>query len=290
MPTNKSNLNVLSVSPSPNVNSLVGSETLLAPSDVRRILQQTAQRYSLNHDEETGEQTAGELIQEFVPVYDGLEWQFAASFWRSMGTASFTQGDVPYVINNSGRLSQQSAALLFDYCQTLADKESITLLELGAGTGLFAKYLLDQFKQLCSQRNADYYERLTFYVTEYSANSITHWQKIGLFFEHGQRVVLAACDANEPTALRLLDGSHHILKNLDMVFCNYILDVLPSTVVKKVDEQWQELEVAYQTINAGEPEYPFKDITAALQSLQKGESLTLADSEMLLRHTQLLNN
>lgn len=290
MPTSKSNLKVSSHSHSSSltVNTLVGTTKPLTTSGVKQILQQTAERCTQNHDEVVREDTPGEIIQDFVPVYDGLEWQFAASFWRSMGTASFTEGEVPYVINNSGRLSLQSAELLFAHCETLSSAEAITVLELGSGTGLFAKYLLDQFKRLCANSNVDYYERLTFYVTEYSSNSIKHWQERGQFFEHGKRVVLAACDANEPTKLTLLDGSEHTLNSLDMVFCNYILDVLPSTVVKKLHGQWQELEVAYQTQNSQEAEALSKDINAAVEALRAGQQLTITDSELLLRHTDLL--
>ena len=46
-----------------------------------------------------------------------------------------------------------------------ATTQAGTVLELGIGIGLFARFFLDRFRELCACSGKDYYERLC-YVTD----------------------------------------------------------------------------------------------------------------------------
>jgi len=42
------------------------------------------------------------------PLYESLEWKLSSHYWREAGLLPFLENSVPYVVNNSGRLSENS--------------------------------------------------------------------------------------------------------------------------------------------------------------------------------------
>lgn len=171
-------------------------------------------------------------IQDFVPLYKSLEWELSQLHWDSEGLRPFVENSVPFIVNNSGRLSLQTALVLFECCENLAPGTDVVVFEMGAGTGLFARYLLDGFQDLCAQQSMDYYQRLRYYVTDYSRTTVTQWVERGLFDNHRSQVVLATCDGQKPSELVSLGNQVTQLQNIDAVICNYMLDILPCTVLK----------------------------------------------------------
>jgi SAM-dependent methyltransferase len=116
------------------------------------------------------------VLQEFRPLTRCLEWELSELHWNQQGILPFVENDVPFLINNSGRLSEHAAALLFANCLETLGAGSIRVLELGAGTGLFARYFLNAFRAICLQENRDFYQRLIYYVTDRSMRTVQQWQ------------------------------------------------------------------------------------------------------------------
>jgi tetratricopeptide (TPR) repeat protein len=181
------------------------------------------------------------LIQDYVPLYESLEWELSQLHWEKKGLLPFVENDVPFIVNNSGRLSLQAALLLFDYCERINPTGCIALLEMGAGTGLFASYLLDTFKSLCGQKNCNYHNQVRYYITDYSKTTVEQWCQRDIFSEHADQVIPAICDGLKPGEVTLINGDTESLSELDVVFCNYMLDILPSTVLQKKEETLLEL-------------------------------------------------
>src|SRR3954466_12140361 len=84
-----------------------------------------------------------EVIQEFVPLADSLEWELGQQYLRERGNKAFISdaSPVPFVINNDGSLSRNAAEVFF---VSLIEAEKagslapdIFVLELGIGVGLF---------------------------------------------------------------------------------------------------------------------------------------------------------
>ena len=51
------------------------------------------------------------VLQDFRPITQTLEWELSSLYWADVGVLPFADNDVPFVINNTGRLSQNAAAL-----------------------------------------------------------------------------------------------------------------------------------------------------------------------------------
>jgi hypothetical protein len=193
------------------------------------------------------------VLQEFRPLTECLEWELSELHWGRAGLLPFVENDVPFIVNNTGRLSEHAAAVLFANCNEVDDEGPITVLELGAGTGLFAKYFLDVFRAICRQERRDYYDRLLYLATDRSRRTVEQWKERGQFDDHSahgaSHVELGVCDALQPGTLYPLSGSPRALSNLRAVFCNYILDVLPATVLRNGAHGHEELQIRTHLTN-----------------------------------------
>src|SRR5437660_8567690 len=111
----------------------------------------------------TQAQSGRSVIQDFVPLAESLEWELGQQYLRERGNKAFISdaSPVPFVINNDGTLSRNAAEVFF---ASLVEAEKagpleaeIFVLELGIGVGLFARYFLDHFKELCLNHSQYYY-------------------------------------------------------------------------------------------------------------------------------------
>ena len=183
-------------------------------------------------------------IEDFRPLGQCLEWRLADAYWDRAGVIPFVRNDVPYLVNNTGRLSENAAALVHaafsEDRSTLPDR--LVILELGAGTGLHARYFLDAFAAECQKNDSDFYDRLTYVVTDRFERTVLGWERDGLFVGHEAHVALRMCDATSPTTFSAPGGA--ALTTLGapiVVFCNYLLDVLPSTIARQSPNGLEQL-------------------------------------------------
>lgn len=184
------------------------------------------------------------ILQDFVPAGQSLEWEIGAMHWRTMGVRPFVRNEVPFLINNDGLLSALAAVLLFTNCrETSKDNEPINVIEFGAGSGLFARYFLDAFQELCAQQGANYYDQLTYYVTDSSPQTVSDWVSRGLYAQHATHVVPASCNAEQLASLTSVDGNPIVLSKLRSAFCNYVLDVLPCALIRENKGHVEELNI-----------------------------------------------
>jgi len=167
------------------------------------------------------------VLEEFRPLAESLEWRLAQLYWRREGALPFAENEVPFLVNNSGRLSEAAARLLLANCLEAAPTGPIVVVELGAGSGLFALLLLNAFRNLCREAGFDFYDRLEYRVTDVSPATVQQWGERRLFAEHAGHVTCLVADANAP---ELALGPA-----VRAVFCNYLLDVLPAAVVRRND-------------------------------------------------------
>jgi tetratricopeptide (TPR) repeat protein len=189
------------------------------------------------------------LIQDYCPLADSIEWNLGQRYLHERGSGAFL-GDaspVPYVINNDGTLSRHAAHVAFaaaraaDQAGTL--ERDIFVLELGLGVGLFARFFLDTFRDLCDQHGKDYYDRLTYLAGDRSAAMLQDACRHGVFRHHPGRYLLRLLDALQPESALLADAAlaGHGPRPLRGVFLNYLLDCLPAAVLHIQDSGTQQL-------------------------------------------------
>ena len=182
------------------------------------------------------------MIQDYVPLTESLEWRLGERFWRQCGSTAFLNGHVPYKITNDGNLSRKAAELLFEQLtEAEADgtlEKRIRVLELGAGTGLFARYFLDALRALCLAHEKDYYDRLTYVATDRSDRSLSDMRRHGILAGHSDH-----CEIRIGDALTAGFGLERRDVSFRAIFMNYLLDSLPSTVLKRDEEGLREMRI-----------------------------------------------
>src|SRR5262249_54909588 len=119
-----------------------------------------------------GPQERHAAIQDFTPLASSLEWELGQQYLRQRGSRAFLSDavPVPFAINNSGNMSVNAAELLYrnlsEAERTGALETEIIVLEIGVGLGLFARYFLDVFRDICKRQGKDYYDRLRFIAAD----------------------------------------------------------------------------------------------------------------------------
>jgi hypothetical protein len=114
----------------------------------------------------------GRTLQELCPVSQSVPWLQSQRYWARAGVEVFTSGEVPYIVTNDG---EQSRKALEVYLTSLRAADSQRqrepmsyVLELGAGSGLFAKLFLDQLRDRSHAQGTDDYARTTYIVGDKS--------------------------------------------------------------------------------------------------------------------------
>jgi hypothetical protein len=74
-------------------------------------------------------QSNRDVIQDFVPLAESLEWKLGQQYLRERGNKAFISdaSPVPFVINNDGALSRNAAEVFF---ASLVEAEKAAPLEL----------------------------------------------------------------------------------------------------------------------------------------------------------------
>jgi len=177
-------------------------------------------------------------IEDFRPFSDCLESRLADAYWMTQGTRGFMEESVPYSVTSGGSLSRDAAELLFANCLEFPPTERFAVLELCAGSGLFARHFIDGFRRLCAENNADFHTRMVYYCTDRSPATVAQWKELGVL--EGLPAVMARGDAMTPLQWETADGPVEFAE-LRAVFCNYGLDSLPAAIVRQGPNGPEEL-------------------------------------------------
>ena len=198
-------------------------------------------------------QSTRDVIQDFVPLAQSLEWELGQQYLRERGNKAFISdaSPVPFVINNDGTLSRNAAEVFF---ASLVEAEKagpleaeIFVLELGIGVGLFARFFLDYFRDLCQKNRKCYYDRLCYVAADRSRRMLLDMLRHGVLTNHPGRFRVRQVDAMEPEKLlndlmfRSSTPQTVSSKPLRAVFLNYLLDCLPAAVLELDGEHVKQL-------------------------------------------------
>lgn len=181
---------------------------------------------------------ANRVVEGFRPFTESVEWRLSELYWMTQGTRGFMEDQIPYLVTSGGVLAQDAAELLFASCLDARTEGELVVLELCAGSGLFARQFVDSFRRKCAAAGLDYHQRLTYYATDRSRETVAQWKKMGVFANSG--VTPAWCDARRPAEVETADGPV-TLEKIRTAICNYGLDSLPAAVVRKGEQGPEEL-------------------------------------------------
>ena len=173
--------------------------------------------------------SSSRVLQPYVPLRHSLEWRLSRSYWEDRGTLAFHTGEVPNLSINDGSLADDAAALL---AETGPEQGSVRVLELGAGSGLFAKLFLDALRR----RHPGMYDRLELVVTDGSPRMVRQVADSNLFDAHRGHVSFEAV-----TGPRLEMHAATRGDGFDLIVGSYMLDNLVCDCLFIRDNQVSEM-------------------------------------------------
>ncbi len=168
-------------------------------------------------------------LEDPQPVSQSLEWRLAERYWHHHGATPFSDGSVPYIVNNSGWAPRAAAEMVLTAGRVV--EGPLVVVEIGAGSGLFAKQALDHIQEVSTQQELNIYDRLTWICTDGSALAVDKWRNREQFSCHKDHIVCQVLQAEDFNSLDTPQGT------LIGVMINYALDSLPLEVVNTNGER-----------------------------------------------------
>ncbi len=176
------------------------------------------------------------VLEDFRPLHTSLEWTLLRAYYEQAGATAFTGGEIPFAVTSGGQLSQDAAAILLASLDNSApSREDIRCLEIGPGSGLFAKLLLDELRRRCRQQGRDYYDRVTLTLADSSRAMLDAIAANELLAAHQGHYELVHSDPSRPAEAAAGE------RGLHAVFLNYVLDSLPASVLRRSDTGIEQL-------------------------------------------------
>ncbi len=153
----------------------------------------------------------GNPVEEFGPVWSSARLRLSRASWQATDLQPFLNAAVPYVSTSSGRLSEDAVEVAL---AALPERPALHILELGAGSGVFARLFLDHLRR----RAPAVYAESRYLVTDGSASILDAQHRSGIHQPHAERIERHRLDLSAPWP---------DLGKFDLILGTYILDSLP---------------------------------------------------------------
>ena len=157
----------------------------------------------------------GVPLEEFGPVWGSARLRLSRASWQASTLEPFLSFTVPYASTSSGRLSEDAVTVAL---AALPDASGLRILELGAGSGIFARLFLDALQRLAPK----VYCQSRYVVTDGSDSILAAQRAHGVFAQHEAMVEQRRLDIGKDWATEWPD-----IGSFDVILCSYVLDSLP---------------------------------------------------------------
>ncbi|KYF84499.1 hypothetical protein BE17_53005 [Sorangium cellulosum] len=175
------------------------------------------------------------VMEAFRPLHQSRLWALNQTYWQRKGPTAFTRDAVPYHVTNDSSLAVAAAESMIAWIRAKIARgltpPCIALLELGPGTGLFARLTARYY----ARRRAQDAElpALHYLAIDGAASMIEALRERRLLEVDGIRFDFAVLDLAADTD-RLGDIIESVIPRDMPLFAvaNYVLDSLPSTQLR----------------------------------------------------------
>jgi len=205
----------------------------------------------------------GTALEAFGPIWNSARLRLGRASWGTSGLEPFLTQAVPYAGTSSGRLSEDAVQI---FLASAPARDSYRILELGAGSGVFAKLFLDRLRD----HAPEIYHKTTYVVTDGSETVLAAQQGFGVLDDHAAQIEYQVLDACSNT---WASGEY------DMVLGSYVLDSLPFDLlaVKDGDVWRKEARCVVEDAVCQDP-------GALKQALAEEDDATLAPWQWIAPH------
>ena len=172
--------------------------------------------------------------------YDKSElWSIHELYFKNIGLKAWSSGALPFAGVTSYSETQKKVLLLVENLKQLGyenHNKPIKVLEIGAGSGEFAKNFIYALENFCHSLDLNFHERLEYYVTDYAETTIDEVRKHKKLkkFPNIKYFQFDVLMDTESSSLRDFFGG------FQCICSTYLLDQLPNRVIAKSGNKYYE--------------------------------------------------
>jgi hypothetical protein len=198
------------------------------------------------------EKKALTLVDPLRPLSESLLWPLTRNYYQRRGVEAWSLREVPHYVTNHPALAHAYADVALGFVRDMAAAAAqegrvwptgpspLTILEIGAGSGMLAAGFMTRFSGLLEQ--SPYSELPYRYVLSDSSHHMhEYWLNhptLSLFFEDGLLDVASYDFLNDDSIKMELGGDVLTAGQTTplIVIANYVLDTLPADAFYRSDE------------------------------------------------------
>lgn len=197
-----------------------------------------------------------ELIQDWTDYNQSAIFDITSDYYKEMGIDAYSykvkKHAIPHAVTNCFPHAHSIVNLVkVNLEKNYPENKKITVLECGAGSGLFAKHFLNALEKL------EILDRVEYIISDYSNKALEHIKEKNILegFEENKHYKFMELD------LLNLDKSK-FPENISVSILNYVLDALPLTILRlnhnETQSKYEELQVKLSKnldIKTNDPSY-----------------------------------
>lgn len=175
-------------------------------------------------------------LQEQSPYESCLLWHLHQHYYQNQGLQAFLKQEVPYNVSSNPCYAMDCVQI---YLTSTSGESAHSILEIGAGLGLFAL----NFLQALQKQAPEKLDTLCYWLSDYSMQGLQDLSAHPAFIPWLESGHLKLCrlDVLNPETIR--DPWGHALElpasGFEMILANYVFSTLPTAVLMRRGEQWQ---------------------------------------------------
>lgn len=188
------------------------------------------------------------LIEDWKDYDQGLISTLGTRYFKLMGVDAYSLrhgSPVPSGITNSYPHAHSFVKLLKRNLEFYPQDYVLNILDLGSGSGIFARHLL------IAARDEGILERICVLLADISSSALREIKALMVLkdFEEGKNYKFIQLDIFKPETCHKLDGKAFELKNISATTLNYVYDVMPTMVLRKVAGKFEKLQFRFLSHN-----------------------------------------
>ena len=174
-----------------------------------------------------------ELVQDYVSRCDTIRMQLATISWTK-GLSNYFVHHVPWQYTSGPYMAAKTIELL----DALNQKGPLTILEIGAGSGLLAKHILDKLKQ----SNPEQYETISYVLTDSSLSQLNTITNQAIFEQHRSKLTIKEFSiASDILSLNIQPS---------VIICNNLIDSTPGYHISVTNQMCHEVKIQTHAPNS----------------------------------------
>ncbi|QMU64478.1 MAG: hypothetical protein GKR88_09415 [Flavobacteriaceae bacterium] len=186
------------------------------------------------------------ILEEKQPFSQSLIWQLQRNYFNEAGIDAWRNGVIPHYITNNPVVGKSYAELVLAFLRDLSlqghRKETVYLLELGAGHGRLCYHFFKHFEKYYTQSGMEF-PPFCYVLSDFVPDHLAFWQnhpRLQPYLEKGW-LDMARFDAENDSELFLYYTGTAIrqqaLSQPLLVVANYFFDTIPQELFRIEDQK-----------------------------------------------------